>query len=146
MTIAINDAREHHGPAPLRRLALAAEPYLYAAPGLILIAAVMLVPLIIGLSYAFRDITLLNPFSGGFVGFDHFRQLWSDANFWQALKNTVLWTVASVVLQFFFGLILALLLDRPFPGRSVVQALVFLPWAVPAFLSGLDFAWLFNPV
>ncbi len=45
-----------------------------------------------------------------------------------------------------FGLILALLLDKPFHGRGLVQALVFLPWAVPSFLGGLTWAWLFNPV
>ena len=43
-------------------------------------------------------------------------------------------------------MILALLLNREFPGRRLVQALVFLPWAVPTFLVGLDWAWLFNPV
>ncbi len=42
--------------------------------------------------------------------------------------------------------VLALLLNRPFAGRGLVQALVFLPWAVPTFLSGLNWAWLFNPV
>ena len=129
-----------------RRFVLAVEPYLYAAPSVFLIAAIMLVPLVIGLSYAFRDIQLLNPFGGGFVGLDNFRELWADANFWNALKNTFVWTVSAVVLQFVFGLILALLLNRPFPGRSIVQALVFLPWAVPTFLSGLDWAWLYNPV
>lgn len=131
---------------PLRRIALAAEPYLYAAPGLILIGAVMLVPLVIGLSYAFRNIQLLDPLSGDYVGLDNFRQLVDDANFWNALRNTVEWTAASVAIQFLLGLILALLLNRPFPGRSLVQGLIFLPWAVPAFLAGLDFAWLFNPV
>jgi multiple sugar transport system permease protein len=135
-----------HRRSPLRGLAIAAEPYLYSAPALILIAAVMLVPLAIGLSYAFRDMELLNPMSGGFVGLAHFRDLLADANFWNALENTVWWTVASVVLQFFLGLVLALLLNQPFPGRGLVQALVFLPWAVPAFLSGLNWAWLFNPV
>jgi multiple sugar transport system permease protein len=130
----------------LRAVALAAEPYLYTAPALLLIIAVMLTPLAIGISYAFRDIELLNPMSGGFVGLEHFRHLWADPNFWNALNNTVWWTVASVVLQFAFGLILALLLNQPFRGRGLVQALVFLPWAVPAFLSGLDWAWLFNPV
>jgi multiple sugar transport system permease protein len=130
----------------LRAIALAAEPYLYTAPALLLIAAVMLTPLAIGISYAFRDIELLNPMSGGFVGLEHFRELWADPNFWNALNNTVWWTVASVVLQFAFGMILALLLNQPFRGRGLVQALVFLPWAVPAFLSGLDWAWLFNPV
>jgi multiple sugar transport system permease protein len=132
--------------APMRQLAIRAEPYLYVAPAVILIATVMLVPLVIGLSYAFRDMQLLNPFSGGFIGLDHFRTLWTDESFWQALKNTLQWTVASVVLQFFFGLVLALLLNQPFPGRGIVQALVFLPWAVPTFLSGLNWAWMFNPV
>jgi multiple sugar transport system permease protein len=128
------------------RMARNTEPYLYSAPALILIVTIMLVPLVLGLSYAFRDIRLLNPFSGGFVGFDHFRALHGDDNFYRALRNTLWWTGASVFLQFAFGLILALLLERPFPGRAVVQALVFLPWAVPTFLTGLNWAWLFNPV
>jgi multiple sugar transport system permease protein len=104
------------------------------------------VPLSVGLSYAFRDIQLLDPLSGGFVGFDHFRELQADHNFRAALLNTLIWTGASVALQFIFGLILALLLNREFPGRRLAQALVFLPWAVPTFLVGLDWAWLFNPV
>ncbi|MEA3135622.1 MAG: multiple sugar transport system permease protein, partial [Gammaproteobacteria bacterium] len=122
------------------------EPYLYTLPSVLLIAAIMLVPLAIGLSYAFRDITLLDPMSGDFVGLDHFREVYADASFWNALKNTVTWTGASVVLQFSLGLVLALLLARPFKGRALVQLLVFLPWAVPSFLSALNWAWLFNPV
>ena len=127
-------------PAPRRsarrRLTLALEPYLYTVPSVFLIALIMLVPLIVGLSFAFRDLTLLDPDSGGFVGLDNFRELWVDASFWNALRNTVTWTVSSVVLQFALGLTLALLLDKPFPGRGIIQALVFLPWAVPSFLSG----------
>jgi multiple sugar transport system permease protein len=130
----------------LTRIANASGPYLYSAPSLFLIMAVMLAPLAVGVSYAFRDIVLLNPFSGGFVGLDHFRALSQDAAFYGALKNTLWWTGASVALQFIFGLILALLLDKPFHGRGIAQALVFLPWAVPSFLAGLNWAWLFNPV
>ncbi|MGO4439442.1 carbohydrate ABC transporter permease [Rhizobium sp. RAF56] len=129
-----------------QRAADASGPYLYSAPSLILIVAVMLVPLVLGISYAFRDIQLLNPFSGGFIGLDHFRELASDKAFYGALRNTLWWTGASVFFQFIFGLILALLLDKPFYGRGLVQALVFLPWAVPSFLAGLNWAWLFNPV
>ncbi|MGI4764222.1 MAG: carbohydrate ABC transporter permease [Janthinobacterium lividum] len=129
-----------------RRLALAVEPWLYTVPSVFLIALIMLVPLALGLSFAFRDLVLLDPDSGGFVGLDNFRQLAGDDAFWGALRNTVTWTAASVALQFGFGLVLALLLDVPFRGRGLVQALVFLPWAVPSFLSGLNWAWLFNPV
>ena len=138
--------RRHDRRPWLKRLADASEPYLYSAPAVILIIGVMLVPLAIGISYAFRDIQLLNPFSGGFIGLEHFRDLSKDAAFYGALKNTLWWTGASVVLQFVFGLILALLLDKPFYGRAIVQALVFLPWAVPSFLAGLNWSWLFNPV
>jgi len=129
-----------------RRAVLAAEPYLYTLPAVLLICVVMLVPLLIGLTYAFHDVRLLDPLSGDFVGLDHFRELLADAAFWNALRNTVTWTVASVTLQFGLGLVLALLLDRVFPGRALVQLLVFLPWAIPSFLSGLNWAWLFNPV
>jgi multiple sugar transport system permease protein len=129
-----------------RRAVLAAEPYLYTLPSVVLICAVMLVPLCIGVSYAFHDVRLLDPSSGDFVGLDHFRELLTDAAFWNALRNTVTWTAASVTLQFGLGLVLALLLNRAFTGRAWVQVLVFVPWAIPSFLSGLNWAWLFNPV
>jgi multiple sugar transport system permease protein len=122
------------------------EPWLYIVPSLLLIISVMMVPLVIGLTYAFRNLNLLDPFSGEFIGITHFIELWSDANFWSALRNTALWTGAAVSLQFIFGFILAIFLNRPFPGRGLVQALIFLPWAVPTFLSGLNWAWMFNPV
>ena len=123
------------------------EPYLYCAPALILIAAIMLVPLVVGLSYAFRDLTLLDPLSGDYIGFDHFREIWADANFWNALQqhrgldgrlrgaavraSASCWRCCSTALS---------------RAAAVIQALVFLPWAVPSFLSGLNWAWLFNPV
>lgn len=136
-------------PAPrrpfLHRLGDAVEPWLYSAPAVIVITAVMLIPLVVGISYAFRDVQILNPFSGGFVGLDHFRELAGDEAFRGALVNTFWWTFLTVLIQLVLGLILALLLDVPFRGRGLAQALVFLPWAVPTFLTGLNWAWLFNP-
>jgi multiple sugar transport system permease protein len=133
--------RRRRGP-PLVRL----EPLLYLSPALVILALVMFVPLLVGLSYAFRNIQLFNPFATGWVGVAHFDELIRDDAFWHALLDTVWWTGGSLVFQFFLGLILALALDRPFYGRRLVQALVFVPWAVPTFLSGLAWAWLFNPV
>lgn len=128
-----------------RRRFLVFEPYLYSAPALLLVAATTLVPIVIGISYAFRNIMLLDPTSGGFVGLDNFRELLRDASFWNALKNTVVWTASCVGFQFLLGLILALMLNRPFPGRALIQATVFLPWAIPTFLVGMNWSWLLNP-
>ncbi len=106
----------------------------------------MLVPLVVGMSYAFQQLQLLNPFKRGWVGTANLEAVFRDPVFWNALGNTVEWTFASLLLQFALGFGLALLLREPFAGRRLVQALVFVPWAVPSFLSGLTFAWLFNPV
>ena len=55
MTVIVEPARRM---ATRRRLLIAVEPYLYAAPAVVLLAAIMLVPLALGISYAFRDIEL----------------------------------------------------------------------------------------
>ena len=127
-------------------LALVVEPWLYLGPALLLIGLVILMPLAIGIGYSFREFTLLRPDAAEWVGLDNYRDVWGDAKFWGALRNTLLWTGASLALQFGLGLGLALLLSTSFHGKRIVQALVFLPWAVPTFLIGLAFSWLFNPV
>lgn len=127
-------------------LAYLVEPFAYLSPAIVLIGTVMLIPLAVGISYSFQSLDLLRPFNSGWVGFQNYFTLWSDKKFWIALENTVFWTFWSVTLQFLLGLGLALLLNTQFFGKRLFQALVFLPWAVPTFLSALTWAWLFNPV
>ena len=122
------------------------EPFLYLSPAILLLGTVMLIPLIVGISYSFQSIELLNPFNTGWVGFENYQKLWTDRKFWLALENTFWWTFWSISFQFMLGLGLAMLLTTQFYGKKLFQALVFLPWAVPTFLSALTWAWLFNPV
>src|SRR5262245_37403387 len=119
------------------------EPWLYLSPALILIFTILIAPLIIGIGYSFRK---FSAFRSEFVGLGQYRAMLGDPVLHGALINTLWWTVASLALQFFLGLGLALLLNRPFHGQKLVQGLVFLPWAVPIFLTGLTWAWLFNPL
>lgn len=124
-----------------RRPAL--EPWLYLSPALLLIATMLLVPVAFGLAYSLRR---FGAFRSEYVGLDQYRAMLADSDLGWALLHTLWWTAGSLVLQFLLGLGLALALNRDFAGRRLVQALVFLPWAVPSFLSGLTWAWLFNPV
>lgn len=119
------------------------EPWLYLSPALVIIFTILIVPLIIGISYSFRK---FSAFRSEYVGLDQYRAMMVDPVLHGALFNTLWWTVASLALQFFLGLGLALLLNQPFHGRRLVQGLVFLPWAVPIFLTGLTWSWLFNPL
>ncbi len=142
-------ARPEAGPrvrargGPRFRFAAAAEPWAFLGPALLILAVVLLVPLVLGIGYSFRRFT---AFGSEYVGLAQYRRMLTDPELGQALLNTLWWTAGSLVLQFLLGLGLALLLVRPFRGSRLVQALVFLPWAVPSFLSGLVWAWLLNPV
>lgn len=133
-------------PYSRRKIIKLLEPHCYIFPSIILIGLFILIPLTLGITYAFRDVQLMNPFSGEFIGLAHFKQVLGDETFYNALFNTLWWTCASVIFQFMLGLGLALLLYKPFRGRGLIQALVFLPWAVPSLLMGLNWAWLFNPL
>lgn len=132
------------GPAvrPRRWTALA-EPWLYLSPALVIIVTVLLVPLVIGISYSFWK---FSAFRSEFAGLGQYRAMLADPVLHGALVNTVWWTAGSLFFQFLLGLGLALILNKDFFGRRLVQALVFLPWAVPTFLTGLTWAWLFNPL
>ncbi len=108
-----------------------AEPWFYLSPGLLLIALFIFVPMAIGISYAFQSMNLLNPMDSGWVGWDNFAEMFDDRHFFKALGHTLNWTLSSLLLQFLFGLALALLLNREFRFRRWVQALVFYPGQYP---------------
>lgn len=122
------------------------EPWLYLAPTLLFILLLVLVPLVTGITYAFYDFDLISG-NKEFVGFEQFsRILTEDALFTRSLINTLFWTSSSLFFQFTLGLILALILNSDFRGTKIVQPILFIPWAVPSFLIGLMWVWMFNPV
>jgi arabinogalactan oligomer/maltooligosaccharide transport system permease protein len=88
-----------------------------------------------------------NPDRAQFVGLDNYIALLTGerGDFWLLFTNTVVWTVACVVLHYTIGLGLAVLLNRRFRGRSLYRVLLIVPWAVPAFVSAFAWKFLFNP-
>ena len=79
------------------------EPWLYLGPALILIALVMLVPLIVGISYAFRDVRSSTRSTAAASASTTSETLLRDQTFCRALGNTLWWT-CLVVIQFVLGL------------------------------------------
>lgn len=122
------------------------EPWLYLTPTLLFIFLLVLVPLVTGISYAFYDFDLISG-TKKFIGIDQFiRILSEDEIFTKSLINTLFWTSTSLFFQFTLGFALALLLNSGFRGIKLVQPILFVPWAVPSFLIGLMWVWMFNPV
>ncbi len=79
-----------------------------------------------------------------FSGLANYQRMMGDGRFWQAMWNTTIFTVVSVLLELVLGMIIAMILHRPFPGRNLVRTIAILPWALPTALIGLAWAWIFN--
>ncbi len=78
---------------------------------------------------------------GTFVGLANFQFLAGLSGFWQTVENTGIYTWISTVLKLGLGLVMALALARPFPGRRIVYAALFLPFIFPIVLGTI--AWFF---
>ncbi|WP_201755357.1 carbohydrate ABC transporter permease [Paenibacillus glycinis] len=124
----------------LRRM----EPYLLLLPAMLIVLAFFAYPIVKAVQLAFMHYVLFDPSHIGYSGLDNFKALLKDANLPRILLNTLFWVVATVGLQFVLGFALALALNKKFRGKNVYQAIVFLPWAVSAFLVGMIFKWMFN--
>ncbi|HSB82340.1 MAG TPA: sugar ABC transporter permease, partial [Candidatus Methylomirabilis sp.] len=115
-------------------------------PALFLLALRIYLPVVQGLTLAFRHYNMLNLSNTSFNWFANFRAVILDVNvsFLRILVNTFFWVAASLVLQFVLGFSLALLIHKPFWGRGLYASCVFYAWALSGFAIGLVWAWLFN--
>ncbi|NLG68766.1 MAG: sugar ABC transporter permease [Firmicutes bacterium] len=118
---------------------------LFVAPSLLFLAAVVIYPLATTLWGSFFAESLVRPQDGArFVGIANYVQVLSDRVFWLSLWRTILWTVGSVLGKTLIGLVLALLLVRPFRGNAIYRVLLLVPWATPQVVGAVAWKWLYD--
>jgi multiple sugar transport system permease protein len=122
-------------------------PFAYVAPAMALFALLMLYPMVAVLRYSLLDRAITKK-NAVFVGLDNYQTIFSDPVFWQAIGNTLYFTVVSVVFHLLIGLGFALMLnsDRVDPTlRSVLRVLYILPWLFTAVIIAIIWRLLLDP-
>lgn len=119
-------------------------PYLLVAPALLTVLTVVFIPVVNAVSMSFQSYDLRRPSRIGFIGLGNYAEVLSDPLFWQSVWKTVVWVGVGVGFQFFFGFILALLLNRRFFGRGIVRSISLIPWVTPGVLIGLMWRWIYD--
>ncbi len=117
--------------------------FICLTPAVGLLLAFLTYPLGLGIYLAFTDIEIGGK--GGWVGLDNFESLLDDPIFLQAVWWTFLYTAIATVGKFALGLWLALLLNQHIPFKSVLRAIILLPYIVPTVLSAIAFWWIYDP-
>ena len=122
----------------------ALAPYAFIVIPTAYLAVFMFWPLARQMWMSFTNTQLITPNKGKFIGLTNYASLLSDPQFYTSLHVTLVYTAATVVLGLSIGVIAALAIDRPFPGRSIVRAILLFGWAVPSVAATLIWLWIYN--
>ena len=117
--------------------------YGFIIPSLVLLSLVTIYPLIYVFYLSLYRRLLIFDISR-FVGFENYLFLFRDDRFWNALKNTIYFTVTSVSLELLLGLFIAILLNRTFRFKGMMRAIILIPWAIPTVVSAKMWEWMYN--
>jgi multiple sugar transport system permease protein len=117
--------------------------YTLLAPAVLYVALLVGVPFLFSLYLALSDASVGDPVAR-FVGLDNFKAALENATFYVALRNSLVFTFGAAVMKGLLGTSLAFLLVQPFKGRTVVRALIVIPFTLPIAVSVLGWKWMFD--
>jgi ABC-type sugar transport system permease subunit len=118
-------------------------PYVFISPFVLIFGTFMVYPLVQSIVLAMQQ--TFGPKTTVFVGLKNFADLFADRFFWLAMRNTFVFTVASVALQLPISLGLAMLLNRPrLKGRALFRLIFFSPSLVGIVFVAMMFALMFH--
>jgi multiple sugar transport system permease protein len=111
-------------------------------PTLVIVLAIVIVPLIWSVLIAFQRVRLLTVGRTGLfenLTLDNFARVFGSDALWETLGTTIVYTAGSTLLAIVLGVIVALALRRPFPGRGFVRAAMLIPYVAP--VVAVTFVW-----
>ncbi len=126
---------------PSKRRARAGR--MFVAPNLAAVGVFMLFPLGFSLYMSFQNWDLFRP--AKFVGLANFRSLFTDDPlFVIAMRNTVVYTIGTIVPTVLISLAVAGVLNRKIKGIGIFRTIVFLPLAVSSVVMAVVWQFVFN--
>ncbi len=112
-------------------------PRVLLAPAVLTLFLWMIVPLVMSIYFSVIRYNLLQPDQTGFIGLENFEYFMTDPSFGTAVINTLLLLGSVILITVIGGILLALLVDAPFPGRNVVRILLISPFFVMPTVNAL---------
>ncbi len=131
-----------------RRAGSPLTPYLFLLPYLALFVIFVAIPAVFGLWISLHDWDYMLD-SQLFIGLENYSNLFDETSvvypdFWNGMKNTLIFTLLSVPLLVVLPLLLALLLHQKFPGRTFFRAMFFAPYVLGVAVIGLMWRYLLD--
>lgn len=142
MTFTLNREQNITKDTKPRRISDGMFAVLLAAPGLALLLAVVVYPLVTALVTAFFKQSLVLP-GREFVGLQNIVDILTG-DFARLLGQTLVFTLGTTIFPFIIGMALALALNTRIPGGKTLRGLMLLPWLIPGVVVSFLWMWIFN--
>ncbi|MBB3301715.1 raffinose/stachyose/melibiose transport system permease protein [Rhizobium sp. BK077] len=114
-------------------------------PALAIYAVFALYPMLNVVILSFQKWNGLDP-NRQFVGLANYSAIFTkDPVFWVAFRNTVIWTVMSLIFPPLVGLLLALSLNQKIFGRNGLRAIFYLPVIIAPIAVATMWKWMYDP-
>jgi len=128
----------------VRTLSRQAVPYLLVLPATAVVIAVLLYPMVNTTWMSFFEWPFGQPEASEFVGTGNYEALFRSEQFWAAARFTVVFTVATLVIEFLVALAAALLIDSLRRGRGLIMSITVAPYMVAPIAVGLIWRLMFQ--
>lgn len=117
--------------------------FLLVLPSLLLFLGLIVYPLLQAFLLSFYNVSTLT-LQGDYVGLKNYRDVLVRGEFWISFGNTVIWTLGSLLGQVGLGILIALLLNTQFRGRSIARGVVLMPYLLSSVVTVMIWQWMLN--
>lgn len=126
--------------------------YLFLLPTVIGMLIMHIAPIVQGIMMSFlrlNQYTINQYLSAPFIGFENFYNVLFNLNspirlgILEATRNTIIYSIIVTLGTLSLGMLVALMVNRSFPGKRLIRTLFLFPWVVPTYVTGIlwGFMW-----
>ena len=131
------------GLAPRRWRWLDNNPWVFVLPVTVYLLGLGVYPLASSFVLSLHEYHI-DTRSFTWVGFSNYAAIFQDSEFYQAFRNTAVFTVATVAIELVLGMGLALFMSRRMIGRGLLRTILIIPMMTTPMVVGLMWRFLFN--
>ncbi len=119
--------------------------YMLVLPVVLYVLAFIIYPVFCVFQLSFTDKVLTDPSSGGFVGLESYKAVFTNPVTYIALKNTIVYVFGGVILTMVLGVLVGQILSMPGRLTNITAGLVLIPWALPPVIIASVWKWMLHP-
>jgi len=116
---------------------------LFLSPTLVIFLAFIIFPVFFSFYLSFHQWNMFSP-DKTFVGLGNYSRMFQDPEFYQVLKNTLIYTVGTVPLNLIFSLLVAYILNQQIRGRKILRTAFFAPVIISPVAAAVIWRWLLD--